>query len=106
MNVYIVHLELTDPDEVSAQCCYSTAPVHRSRITNHLITISRRGGRAVDRAGLENRKAERPREFESHPLRMSVPVCDCRFSICRKRKCVTSNAHKIPSTAAQITSDR
>ena len=28
-----------------------------------------RGGRAVDRAGLENRKAERPREFESHPLR-------------------------------------
>ena len=23
----------------------------------------------VDRAGLENRKAERPREFESHPLR-------------------------------------
>src|SRR5207244_8096127 len=29
----------------------------------------RRGGRAVDRAGLENRKAERPREFESHPLR-------------------------------------
>ena len=32
-------------------------------------TRSRRGGRAVDRAGLENRKAERPREFESHPLR-------------------------------------
>src|SRR3989442_1255593 len=31
--------------------------------------ILRRGGRAVDRAGLENRKAERPREFESHPLR-------------------------------------
>ena len=31
--------------------------------------ISGRGGRAVDRAGLENRKAERPREFESHPLR-------------------------------------
>src|ERR1044072_1944211 len=29
----------------------------------------RRGGRAVDRAGLENRKAERSREFESHPLR-------------------------------------
>ena len=28
-----------------------------------------RGGRAVDRAGLENRKAERSREFESHPLR-------------------------------------
>ena len=31
--------------------------------------LFRRGGRAVDRAGLENRKAERPREFESHPLR-------------------------------------
>jgi hypothetical protein len=29
-----------------------------------------RGGRAVDCAGLENRKAERPREFESHPLRI------------------------------------
>src|SRR6266446_7880632 len=28
-----------------------------------------RGGRAVECAGLENRKAERPREFESHPLR-------------------------------------
>ncbi len=32
----------------------------------------RRGGRAVDRAGLENRKAERPREFESHPLRFPL----------------------------------
>jgi hypothetical protein len=31
--------------------------------------FSWRGGRAVDCAGLENRKAERPREFESHPLR-------------------------------------
>src|SRR5437899_12773396 len=28
-----------------------------------------RGGRAVECAGLENRKAERPREFESDPLR-------------------------------------
>jgi hypothetical protein len=40
----------------------------------------RRGGRAVDRAGLENRKAERPREFESHPLRflnaLSVGRCE------------------------------
>ena len=33
------------------------------------LAAHRRGGRAVDRAGLENRKAERPREFESHPLR-------------------------------------
>lgn len=30
---------------------------------------ARRGGRAVDRTGLENRRAERSREFESHPLR-------------------------------------
>jgi hypothetical protein len=38
-----------------------------AKISPH--NLSRRGGRAVDRAGLENRKAERPREFESHPLR-------------------------------------
>src|SRR4029453_3342556 len=44
--------------------CYTCAP-----ITDHLSPVFRRGGRAVDRAGLENRKAERPREFESHPLR-------------------------------------
>src|SRR4030095_12640841 len=36
--------------------------------------LSRRGGSAVDCAGLENRKAARPREFESHPLR--VLICD------------------------------
>ena len=29
----------------------------------------------VDRAGLENRKAERPREFESHPLRANRRSC-------------------------------
>jgi putative endonuclease len=33
------------------------------------LRLLRRGGRAVDCAGLENRKAERSREFESHPLR-------------------------------------
>src|SRR6266581_1662793 len=38
-----------------------------AKISAH--NFSRRGGRAVDCAGLENRKAERPREFESHPLR-------------------------------------
>src|SRR5437764_3232924 len=38
-------------------------------ITDHWSPFSRRGGRSVDCAGLENRKAERPREFESHPLR-------------------------------------
>ena len=47
------------------------AAILRADSTDHrsLVTISRRGGRAVDCAGLENRKAERPREFESHPLR-------------------------------------
>src|ERR1700680_4779060 len=41
--------------------CHATIPERRGNL--------RRGGRAVDRAGLENRRAERPREFESHPLR-------------------------------------
>jgi hypothetical protein len=41
-----------------------------SKLTGH--GAFRRGGRAVDRAGLENRKAERPREFESHPLRFAL----------------------------------
>jgi hypothetical protein len=38
----------------------------------------RRGGRAVDCAGLENRKAERSREFESHPLRDFLGTCVSR----------------------------
>src|SRR5438876_386155 len=45
--------------------CSSYQQWHTSRDPN----CARRGGRAVDCAGLENRKAERPREFESHPLR-------------------------------------
>ena len=66
-----------------------------------------RGGRAVDRAGLENRKAERPREFESHPLRhFQFSIVDCRFPIGSNRKCATTSAHKIPRTAAQTTSER
>src|SRR5262249_30340135 len=50
----------------SLSSCYNCAPTsdHYQRLRR-----LRRGGRAVDRAGLENRKAERPREFESHPLR-------------------------------------
>src|SRR5262249_1065794 len=36
---------------------------------NGVLRGSWRGGRAVECTGLENRKAERPREFESHPLR-------------------------------------
>src|SRR5215475_11052752 len=57
------HIDLSSK---SLSSCYTCAPItdHRSPI----ISV-RRGGRAVDRAGLENRKAERPREFESHPLR-------------------------------------
>ena len=31
-----------------------------------------RGGRVVDGSGLENRQAERPRGFESHPLRQLI----------------------------------
>ena len=40
----------------------------------------RRGGRAVECAGLENRKAERPREFESHPLRASSIALPANFA--------------------------
>src|SRR5438552_14002456 len=43
------------------------------RVADHQSFRVRRGGRAVDCAGLENRKAERPREFESHPLRQPSP---------------------------------
>ena len=50
----------------SLSSCYTCAPITDQQ---SLVTSFRRGGRAVDCAGLENRKAERPREFESHPLR-------------------------------------
>src|SRR5437764_15066907 len=48
-------------------------------ITDHWSPFSRRGGRAVECAGIENRKAERPREFESHPLRASSVVLPVNF---------------------------
>ena len=48
----------------------------------------RRGGRAVDRAGLENRKAERSREFESHPLRALVERR-------RQSDCITVSHNKL-----------
>ena len=62
----------------SFSCCYACAPITHHQL---LITIFPEGGRAVDRAGLENRKAERPREFESHPLRhlisnFRLPIAD------------------------------
>jgi hypothetical protein len=61
----------------SSGSCYTCAPTPDHRFVRRnrgeggsLIAGLRRGGRAVDRAGLENRKAERSREFESHPLRI------------------------------------
>src|SRR5436190_10403972 len=56
-------LPIGNSGAVMSQCCYTAG----QSITDH--NLPGRGGRAVDRAGLENRKAERPREFESHPLR-------------------------------------
>jgi hypothetical protein len=35
-------------------------------------SVSRRGGRAVEGSGLENRQSESSRGFESHPLRQST----------------------------------
>src|SRR5438552_11072759 len=55
--------------------CSTSASWHNSRDR----TFSWRGGRAVECAGLENRKAERPREFESHPLRASSVVLPVNF---------------------------
>src|SRR6266480_1772409 len=69
----------------------------------------RRGGRAVDRAGLENRKAERPREFESHPLRrLSSTSGTVAFGrrVDQISKRAISRAAKVPRTAAQTTSDK
>ena len=37
--------------------------------SGEVLTMIRRGGRAVECAGLENRNAARHRGFESHPLR-------------------------------------
>ena len=50
----------------------------------------RRGGRAVDCTGLENRQAERPREFESHPLRH----IDSQALILRAPKNITDRHNK------------
>src|SRR5205814_5055928 len=47
-----------------------------------------RGGRAVYGSGLENRQAERPRGFESHPLRSNfrLVIADRRFWAARFAK--------------------
>src|SRR5437879_7531723 len=58
----------------------SSAMAHFSR-----PKFFRRGGRAVECAGLENRKTERSREFESHPLRASsiaLLINFVRLSLC------------------------
>src|SRR5438552_13079938 len=62
------------------QSCYS--PTNDRLITRHasLITFFRRGGRAVECAGLENRKTARSREFESHPLRASSNTLPVNFA--------------------------
>ena len=49
------------------------APVAQFSRTQFFL---RRGGRAVECAGLENRKTERSREFESHPLRHDENVAN------------------------------
>src|SRR5437588_12163615 len=54
----------------------SSAMAHFSR-----PKFFRRGGRAVECAGLENRKAERPREFESHPLRHEKNIANVQDQI-------------------------
>jgi hypothetical protein len=58
----------------SSDACSTHYGWHNSR-----DGIARRGGRAVDGSGLENRQGESPRGFESHPLRQ--PISDFRFSI-------------------------
>jgi hypothetical protein len=59
--------------------------VSSGEIRTFNLIFNWRGGRAVDRAGLENRKAERPREFESHPLRSP----DYQALTTTKSKCIT-----------------
>ena len=51
-----------------------------------------RGGRAVDCAGLENRKAERSREFESHPLRSAshLALRRTQMLVCAKQDALRS----------------
>src|SRR5262245_17537068 len=71
-----------------------------------VLEASWRGGRAVDCAGLENRKAERPREFESHPLRIDVRYSMFDVRCLPRNRRVTNQAQRMPSTAAHTTSDR
>src|SRR6266436_2787919 len=78
-----------------------------------------RGGRAVECAGLENRKAERPREFESHPLRhfilgFRLSIFDCQFAKRQARRGFqarprrsrpTNNVRRHRSASSQLKSE-
>src|SRR5947199_5208920 len=48
------------------------------------VSKPRRGGRAVDGSGLEDRQGASPRGFESHPLRHSIADCGLRIADCGK----------------------
>src|SRR6266498_3449389 len=72
---------------------------------------ARRGGRAVECAGLENRKAERPREFESHPLRQFIfqncigldrDICSCELISAMKRKAFRPVVDETPQSCEPI----
>jgi hypothetical protein len=59
--------------EPNPKACLPNQGVIRSLLLPHGI---RRGGRVVDRVGLENRRASGSRGFESHPLRPApTPAC-------------------------------
>src|SRR5438105_12515463 len=67
----------------------------------------RRGGRAVDCAGLENRKAERPREFESHPLRhlifdFRVPIANFSKKQAMDKNCAKDSQNRRKHDIGQI----
>src|SRR5205814_2554871 len=57
--------------DLAEVCDAQRAPLQSTAIAEHFFPW--RGGRAVECAGLENRKTERSREFESHPLRHLRP---------------------------------
>src|SRR5438128_602263 len=61
-------------------CARTPCPTRNQWHNSRDRTFSWRGGRAVECAGLENRKAERPREFESHPLRASYIALPVNFA--------------------------
>ena len=72
-----------------------------------LPAVPGRGGRAVDRAGLENRRAERPREFESHPLRhlifnFRLPIIDSEQQEVRYNKRAQDSQKRCANDIRQV----